>query len=53
MGESTGVGIGSTTTAFGSVTIGAAGTITGIAITNPGYGYTTSVLYKFLFLLPQ
>ena len=36
-----GVGIGSTTTAFGAVTIGAAGTITGIAITNPGYGYTT------------
>jgi hypothetical protein len=36
-----GVGIGTTTTAFGAVTIGAAGTITGIAITNPGYGYTT------------
>ena len=50
--ESTGVGIGSTTTAFGSVTIGAAGTITGIAITNPGYGYTTSADVQVLISPP-
>ena len=35
-----GIGIGTTTTAFGALTI-ANGVITGAAITNPGAGYTT------------
>ena len=34
------VGVGTTTQAFGNVTISAAGTVTGIAITSPGVGYT-------------
>ena len=47
-----GVGIGTTTTAFGTVTIGAAGTITGVAITNSGYGYTTSTPPQVLISPP-
>jgi hypothetical protein len=34
--------ISTTTQAFGSVIVGVGGTITGIAITNPGVGYTSS-----------
>ena len=38
------VGVGTTTQARGSVTISGVGTVTGVAITNPGVGYTwTSV----------
>ena len=36
------VGVGTTTRAFGSVTIGTGGTITGVAITSPGVGYTNT-----------
>ena len=34
------MGVGTTTRAFGSVTIGTSGTITGVAVTSPGVGYT-------------
>ena len=46
-----GTGIGTTTTAFGSLTI-ANGVITGAAITNPGYGYTTDSPPKVLISPP-
>ena len=46
-----GIGIGTTTTAFGSLTI-ANGVITGAAITNPGYGYTTDSPPKVLISPP-
>ena len=34
------VGVGTTTRAFGNVSISAGGTVTGVAITSPGVGYT-------------
>lgn len=36
------VGVGTTSRAFGSVTISAGGTVTGVAITSPGVGYTNT-----------
>lgn len=36
------VGVGTTTQAFGNVTIGVGGTVAGIAITSSGFGYTST-----------
>jgi hypothetical protein len=47
------VGGGTTTQAFGSVTIGVGGTVAGIAITSPGVGYTSSNPPKVLISPPS
>ena len=47
------VGIGTTTQAFGAVTIGTGGTVTGVAITSPGVGYTNTNVPSVLISPPS
>ena len=47
------VGVGTTSQAFGAVTIGASGAVTGVAITSPGVGYTNTNVPQVLITPPS